>query len=398
MIFDKPNLDVCAVKSKQPTRPDRMMARKRRRNGVYRPFRVSVYVAALLVWVLLPVGGFTYLSLQETKASIAPVRRVWSPIDVNDLPLRADAQLAIVRSDAYEIVAPNWSGLVQEVRLEAGAVLRSGQVVVVIDGISRLAIASGRPFSRTLVEEDIGDDVARLNAVLRDRGLDAGNSDVFTRRTLSGVRALADSIGAANPDDVSGFDPTWFIFLQSDVPISEISLRVGSPAPAAGEVIATGKPLITSARLQERPDAGFETAITPEDSDGAASQSGDDKTAGAGEVLYVGSQPLELTEDRGFVAPSDLAALESLTEPDSTVVRASLETQPKAGTWLIPSAAIFAEESGNLCTLVKMRGGKTSGEEVTVLGTTKGLTVVSGTLVEGQQVLISPAKEDRRCD
>lgn len=382
---------------------------QRGRTGALRALRIFTITAGILAWVLIPVGGFTLLSLQDSSASEGPAPRVWSTISVNDQPLRADAQLAIVRAEAYEVVAPSWNGLVQVVPFEVGTVLRNGQAVAVIDGVSRLAISSGRPFSRTLALGDSGDDVTRLNSVLQEQGFDAGDSEVFTRWTLSGVRALAESIGVANADEVPSFDPSWFVFLESDVPITAISLRVGSPAPAAGETIATGQPQITSARLQKRSEAGAEittppkTATTPDaEADvaaiAAATPNGEGLVAAEGETLFVGSQPLELAEGRDSVSLSSLTVLDSLVEKESTVVRASLESEPAAGTWLVPSAAIFTDEVGSLCALVKQaNGAEPAPAPVTVLSTTKGLTIVSGPFSEGQQVLISPEKGDRRC-
>jgi hypothetical protein len=371
-------------------------------------------VAGLLAWVLIPLGGFTYMSLKESTASVAPSPQIWTSVTVNDQPLRTDAQLAIARSDAYEVVAPSWTGLVQEVPLQVGGVIRHGQVVAVVDGVSRLAMATGRPFSRPLVEKDEGGDVAKLNELLIERGLDAGDGDVFTRWTLAGVRGLAESIGVADADDITAFEPAWFVFLEAEVTISEVSLRVGAPAPTAGVALVTGEPQIISARLQKRSDAvqkeqsasgdsgaeaGTSEILMPEDDEGEEAPSGQGFAALDGEVLYVGSQALELDTSKQFVSPLALATLEALTESGSSVVRASLETQPAEGTWLVPSAAIFAGESGSLCVLSRSANpGKPEAMVITVVSTVKGLTVVEGPLTEDRQVLISPEKNERQCD
>lgn len=362
----------------------------------------ALMVAGLIFWALVPTIGFAYLTWSERQIAIEPTRVVWTPIATSDEPVRREINISVTRSEIDRVFAPNWSGLVQEVPVSVGSTISHGQVVAVVDGISRLAMATSRPFARPLSSGDEGSDVAQLNAVLDERGLEAGTDDDFDRSTLRGVQAIAHQLGVPDADSLITFDPAWFVFLPvHEMHISSSTLKVGAPAPALGEVAFEGDRRITGAFLVASSESGppIGTSEDSNDDDAQAESAPPSPTekiqAAPNQQLIVGSQILPLSETRDEVDAGALAMLAGLIEPDASSVRGSLESEPLAGQWTLPTAAVFTDEDGSLCAVVK-RKTSISIREVSVVGIGSGVTVVEGKLQNGDRVLVSPHGKERK--
>ncbi|QHC67315.1 hypothetical protein GSU68_12575 [Rathayibacter sp. VKM Ac-2759] len=342
----------------------------------------ALLVLGLLAWIALPIGGYIVLAESTRTARLTPSIDVWSPVRASTAASRRTVAVVVGRSAAIELYAPAWSGIVEATGVAPGAVLRDGDIVATVGGIDRPAVASGRPFGRELRRGDDGDDVAALNRLLVGRDLPASDSDDFTAWTLAGVRALAEELGVPDAETLESFDPAWVVFLpQAETRIATSTLRVGAPAPGAGEVVVTSRPPLSTALL--------DAIGASEAGEGAAATVQSAVVAAAGERLEVGGRELPLAADRLGVDPSGWEALDGMIDLTRTRVDALLIAEPTAGTWVVPSTAIGEGESGTSC-LVR-RGAEETRERiaVTVESSALGRSTVSGPLSAKDEVLVS---------
>jgi len=149
------------------------------------------------------------------------------------------------------LLAGPWSGIVTQVSIAPGDEVSEGDPVAVIDGITRIAVATAHPFYRPLPSGVRGDDVAELQDLLRRIG--ALGDDVETGRmdrpTMTAVRSLAALLGVPQAN-TSIFDPSWVAWMpHSPVQIATTTLSVGQLAPTVGTVIAETPMVPTGAAL-----------------------------------------------------------------------------------------------------------------------------------------------------
>lgn len=358
-------------------------------------------LVGVLVWVAVPIALFTLLTTQQRSTPITPKVDVWAPVTANDAPTRNGVTVQITWASGEEVFAPAWSGLVESVDVALGQTLESGQTVAIVGGIQRVAVHTERPFARPLTAGDGGADVAALNTFLSSRGFSHGDGDRFTWATRVGVSTLAKSIGVPGAEQVAQFEPSWFVYLPAaKVTVTDITLRIGAPAPAAGEMIVKGEQRIVSARLIEvtadltstEPTNAPSTEPPSEDHSAQAAP----VTAGEGETLIIGGQTLNLAESRDAIDSTSLPSLRSLVEAASATVAGMLERPPTPGQWTVPSAAILAGSNGQMCVVVN-RPTQPVVTRVDIAGQGVGLTVVSADLDAGDKVLVSPDAEKYAC-
>lgn len=216
-------------------------------------------ILAVLTWIGVPlvVAGVLTARSERSVRSEQPAS-VWVMAGPVETEVRRTVAARAEWRELPPLLAPAWSGLVEEVGLRVGEPVRSGDTVAVIDGIPRLAAATERPFSRRLVRDDRGQDVADLNAWLASIGHEASDGDLFGAATQRGVFALRQDLNVPSevdefgqPIDLYTFDPAWVVFLgQVEATVSSIGLQVGAPAPPAGSAIAEFTPRLVSVKLE----------------------------------------------------------------------------------------------------------------------------------------------------
>ncbi|WP_230671610.1 hypothetical protein [Rathayibacter sp. Leaf248] len=358
--------------------------------GAGRAVLRALLVLGLLVWVALPVAGYLKLNESTRAASLAPAVDVWAPVQASTVPTRRTIGVVVGRAPVVELYAPAWSGLVEATDVGSGTVLHEGDVLATVGGIDRIAVTSERPFGRELHRDDEGSDVASLNALLSRRGLVAPDSDEFTARTLASVRSLAKELGVPQSGTVESFDPAWVVFLPlPDVRVAASALHVGAPAPAAGEVIVTSRPRLSSALLD-----AVGTSEAGEGDEGTVQTA---VTAGEGERLEVGGRELPLAPDRLGVEVSGWDALDGMIDPARSRIDAVLVAEPVPGTWIVPGAAVGIDETGASCLVRRGGAGPSERIAVTVASSTLGRSTVSGPLADGDEVLVSTATGGAPC-
>jgi hypothetical protein len=219
--------------------------------------RLGQVTVALILFALAvaPLGAVWWLI--NTDDPLNQAANVVTPVYGRALPETlsgaTEAVVSLQWGKGKQILAPNWEGTVTDVLVKPGDVLKSGQAVLAINGVTRIAFASVRPFWRSLVPQDSGADVAMLNQVLSELGLSATNGNTWTAATTQGVKDLQTQyLQVAATSTVESFDPAWIIWLPKEkLRLGSIAATVGSPAPAAGEVVLTGRQRLVRTTIQD---------------------------------------------------------------------------------------------------------------------------------------------------
>jgi len=125
--------------------PPRSEGAKRTRQGV-----TSLFVLGALIWTATPVAGLVWIASQNRNAAFVAVDPAWVPVAAATDEISRTVDLGLAWRKPDELIAPAWTGTVQQVFVTAGAVVSSGTPVARIDGVDRLAWGSPGVFYRPL--------------------------------------------------------------------------------------------------------------------------------------------------------------------------------------------------------------------------------------------------------
>lgn len=398
-------------------------------------------VLAVVAWIAVPlVVAAVVTARSERSVRTEPPASAW----VAAGPVETEVSRTITaKADQEEqppLLAPAWTGLVEEVGLRVGEPLRSGDTVAVIDGLPRLAAATGRPLRRSLVPGDRGQDVTDLNGWLASRRYEADAGDRFGRATRRGVLALRRDLGlAANVDE---FDPAWLVFLAApEVTVRSTTLQAGAPAPGAGTAIAELEPQITSVTLAladqsgaAPPGLGAPTGAPTDVPTGAPTEGAGTAPAGIpagvpagtpapagvpdatppagavaqapaanpltavaeGAVLRSGSEEVGPIGVDGSLSPETEAAVIRLLGEDSSAMLQLVEPAP-AGSRALVANALFTGPSGAMCVAARTSpGARTTVHLVRQVGGTATQPLVAGAPDGDVEVQVNPPLAVRR--
>lgn len=364
-----------------------------------RLIHVLVLVGAML-WAVSPAVVVWQLVRTTTEASLAPPAITYVPIRENLEPSVIDVDLVLTRAPAPELLAPVLTGVVEAIAVQPSDMVRDGTALFVADGITRLAVASPRPFGRPLSYLDAGVDVTALNELLGRLGYARDAEDVVAGATVEGINDLAADIGAP---ETGVFEPGWVVYLPMEsLVVADIGLRIGAPVPAAGEVLMTGTapPL---AGVLVAPGTVAEASPSEGDADGASpsppvtiDQHTPLITAPPGAVLSLDSVELGLRPDRQGVDAVALETLAATIAADSSVLNGQLTTPPAPGEFILPPAALFTDSGGQTCVL-RRRDGHSEAVSVSVRRSVYDRAIVTGDLLDGDEAALSVPAEQRRC-
>lgn len=359
--------------------------------------RIGIF--GVVLWAVAPlfIAAWAILSISHTE--LFPAKSVWVHPDPGAGDIDRPVGIQLHWSEPAEVFAPSWLGLVQKVHTQAGATIESGQVVVKVDGIDRIAFASTLPFARSLSLGNEGTDVRSLNSLLQLRGLPFSDSDRFTWDTRLGVRALAEELGVPSTVDRNQFDPAWVVYLPSpEFVVSTVTLQVGTPAPAAGTAIVTSTRTLSFATLValgDIPPSAEESTVseTPLATQSAAEE----------ETLVVGTAELPLDADRDRIAADVVSQLQGLVQPLAPFTRGVLRQTVPPDHYRIPVSAIISEKNGLMCVLKALETDEEGSVlrheavDITVVSSSGGVAWVTGDVNALDLIDAGPPAGDRAC-
>jgi hypothetical protein len=328
------------------------------------------WLAIVILALVAPLAFLVWLRtstedrLSGLDVSPEPVTMVVSSTESFD-PQGAVAFL--IWSDPAAAAAPPWSGMVTGLGVAPGDVVETGDVVVQVDGIDRIAYQAESPLYRSLRRNDSGPDVEVLETLLNGWGFLAEAPDrTFTSATGTAVNGLGQSLGVARAGGV--FDLSWLVWLgPDDLRVVEVEAAVGFPAPAPGTPFLVGAPSIIDAVLTNQEGRPLET-------EGAR-------------VMEVDGEPIEFVD--GLASAEQLAKMSGLVRPLSEQISGSLKLKTPRVAFVVPSTALVIDETGASCVFVD-DGGRFVSTGVTIGGGRASTVDIVDGLENGQAVLINP--------
>lgn len=367
-----------------------------------RKLRSASLTLGVVLWVALPVAGLAMYSHLDTTATFVEPAPVYAPVEQSNAPLTTSVDLGLVWRAPPSLIAPSWTGVLQQVLVTKGDSIGNGDAVVVIDGIRRVAWASPGAFFRPLLDGSKGEDVRWLKTLLVSTGVEQSSSDSFDRAALAGTRALAVKLGVPDARKVTSFDPSWVIFLGAPrITASKIHVVAGQPAPTSGEAFIEAEPELVDVGLaaegaldglKQTADGG--AAVEAEAVESALSRAAVAAPDDAA-LVYLGA-PLGLDESRTGLTDEGIATLGAAVQPGQVGVLAQLTSLPKPGDFRVPAAAIRTGRDGQMCVLLAPGSSDDAARMITVVGVTDGVTIVRGDLRAGDMVRV-PAGSDSSC-
>lgn len=336
---------------------------------------LPVAILAALVWVFpRPDSGFA-----------AAVRPVGLPVQTGTDTGLVAAVASLKWRGGPALHAPAWSGLVTEVRAHPGDKLVTGSPVVVIDGVTRIAVASSTPFYRTLSEGDSGADVTMLRQALGALGLGSyGTKPTFDGRLRDAVGRLAARLGGDR--NTTAFDPSWFVFLPTtDLTVGAVKLPAAQPAPATGEEIVTSQSVL----------AGVTVGAPSTDADTGsrlpAAGLAPFPDSGDGYVFAPDSDPkLAIRLSADFTATGSLTPLAAITSSSDTTVPGTVRLVKPREVSTVATTALVTGPRGRTCVYpYGTNAAALKPVAVEVVGGEPGITKIAP--IELQQVLANPA-------
>ncbi len=322
---------------------------------------VVVVPAGVLVW--LRAGTVDRLSGLEPE----PVPVVM-PVAVREVSDARAVTLEAVWGEAPVVVAPQWFGTVTAVEVAAGDVVVSGDRVVKVDGVWRVAVATPEPLWRRLSRRDRGPDVTMLQGWLGEAGFYEGEADgVFGRGLQGAVKAWAESLGVVKPD--GSFDPSWVVWLPAgSFAVSEVTVAVGSPAPSAGSPVLRGVTPLVEASLRDQNNRRF--------------------VEEGRWVLAVGDVEVGVVD--GQVTAEGLVTLAGVLDPEEPLTSGRVRRALPVKVLEVPATAVVANGEGATCVFVPDGSGGFKVRSVTLAGGRVSRVDVAEGLTEGDEVLVNP--------
>ena len=341
---------------------------------------------------LLAAGGWLSWELGAQLTELdAPEVPVVAEVREASLDYSSAASLS-GRRVAPEPVAWNGSsGTVTAIRVAVSEELVAGSAIVDVDGVTRRAYVADTSLFRPLSRGDTGADVKvaqELLNVLVD-GVSLPTTGTFGSATRAAVREYERLLGVT-PTGV--LDPTWFVLLPTDrYRVGSVSLRLGQPAPAAGEAFLGGVSSIEGMTLTADvagPDGDYlfwyrgaqfavsleNGAWTLDDAEPLASLLNPTDEAGSADAeAPEGEDPASVGGSVGAVTVEGRVALAN-PEPGQAV----------------PPAALVMGSSGEACVVT---ADDLAVVEVRLLGSAvDGSALIGPDLADGTRVLVNPAE------
>lgn len=327
-------------------------------------------LVAVLV-VVVPGGLLVWLRTQtnDQLSGLEPEPTpVVAPVEVREISDAKGVTVIPVWGEVPVMVAPTWSGTVSAVRVASGDVVVSGDRVVRVDGVDRVAIATAEPFWRHLRRSDSGLDVSALEEWLTTAGYYDGEIDgSFGGGLSAAVRAWAATLGVRSPD--GSFDPGWVVWLPSDrFAVSAVEIAPGLLAPGAGTPMLSSATPLLSVELRD--------------------QNGHVLAEDGRWLMSVEGVMLPVVDSQ--VTDDGMALLQTALDPAEQAATGRIRREVPVAALEVPATAIVTNRSGATCVFIPTGDGGFEARSVTLgSGQISRVGVVDG-LDAGDEVLVNP--------
>ena len=304
------------------------------------PLMIVVVCLVLVIPVGLGVLAILFFDRSPLMDDVAESVMTFQPETAQQRG-ESDVVLALTWEQATPLVAPQWMGVVTRVPAKVGDIISGYDKVVEIDGITRLAWQTKRPFYRSLSSDDRGWDVTALQKALNDLGfLDSKPNGLMDWDTVAAVKAYSKKIGYTTGQEV--FDPGWVVFLPvKRFTVAEIHLVVGTQAPAVGTSIFGAETPLESVRVTaieaDLPSPADQWQVVV---DGQAYQFDD--------TGYIAVEHLpEIAKSKSLLGNDD-----SATSDDAGTVHAIIQRVKPLMVQRVPSISVSVAADGRHCVWV----------------------------------------------
>lgn len=340
--------------------------------------RSNALAGALMVLaVLAPIAGLALgvWALSRPSAVAKVDRPVFVAVQKAEFLDTQQVSMLLTWTDGPSLAAPSWSGLVAEVAVGAGSVVTSGDRILRIDEVWRIAASTPAPFYRPVDEDSSKSEIADLNSLLASLGYPHGDGR-WSRNTMRGVRGLAADIGVADSATLEAFDPAWTVWIPaSSVVLADVTAKPGTLAPSPGEAFASTPPKATAVTIV----AGEGQPAPP-----APEEAGDWTVRAHGvELPYLGPE----SRDQDQLAPYSAAYASARPEE----IKASIERVVPVVGFQVPTSSILVDAHTKTCVFRATSSHPDRGLEpvpVTVEKGTVGSARIRGELAEGDRVVV----------
>jgi hypothetical protein len=369
--------------------------------------------AATSLWVLAPLALLVVGYLVSVKVPLTDSVDTWVSAETAPGTVSRPVEIALAWEPQASLRAPNWSGTVQKVYIESGSIIRSGDKVLRIGGVDRLAVASAEPFWRPITQGMVGSDVDQLNEVLGGLGLTHGTGSTADSFTAQGIFELAKKLGAA---ESRTFEPTWVLYLGTpSLTVADIKVDTAGPAPASGAEVATGSMALMTATVvekgsirQDSHSGTSESATDPGPVSGTSETSGIADGSGQGSsgtpVVVTGGAKLlsagvvlnvsmDEKTNHSVIDAAGLEVLKKQAQPGAVSVAATIESPTTEGAVEVPGSALWSDGNGLRCIALKQPEGNAATVQVELLAGIGGKAVIKGSIRAGDKVFVSSKKE-----
>lgn len=357
-----------------------------------RRVRDLMFWVAAVAWLLAPVVVVGLLYQHLASRELVPKREVWAAAEPGRDVHSEAVGLALKWSEGRDIVAPAWSGIITQVAVEAGSTLASGEPVLDIDGITRIAAHMAVPLHRPLDLGARGDDVRSLLEFLRSIGATESEGEFMSWQAWMDVRDFVGTLGGVADDEIVVFDPGLLVYISDrEVRIDEVQVSAGEPAPSAGSALMSVRGELESAVLV---DPDVVAHVSAEDPTVVEKAQSSGMAIPEDAMLQVGREELALVETRDAVLETDLQRLAGVVAYRAPGVtgRASV---PQPSGMSVPAAAVLASMEGQ-CLIIRREGSRVS-VPVETVQSTDGSSVVAGDVAAGDEVLVNPVEMGLTC-
>lgn len=358
-------------------------------------------IVGLVLWLTVPLALAALAITRAHEATRTDEIELWVPAVTADETVPVAGRVVLSWIDTPSVVAPAWTGIVESLLAEPGDTITTGVPLIEVDGVTRLAAHTPKPFTRPLEPGDRGEPIAALNSLLSELGYEVAPGDVYLPATTGAVNQLATDIGIRNPD--GRFQPDWLVYLPvGEVVVERVQATVGAPAPAPGsEWLVTRSQLgeavvVTADYASERGlDAGNTEAASGATRLGRGEAVPLESDVVEGTRVEVRGENLGSTRLGGQLDESAIVWLSRNIASDSLTVGAELVTDPPRDAVQVPAAAIVTGNTGEMCVIVRSLGSTLgSAVEVSVYDNYLGVAVITGP-PSGAEVRVRPTPSER---